>query len=83
MKCPESSPQSARAQSKIRHIRDLLILGQSVQTVALDLGDANASGFITLFRKAVGQPPARYLAVRMAVAGHQSQRGIAMREAAE
>jgi AraC-like DNA-binding protein len=26
------------------------------------LGYENASGFITMFRKAVGQPPARYLA---------------------
>ncbi|WP_235937298.1 AraC family transcriptional regulator [Rahnella contaminans] len=36
--------------------------GESVQTVALDLGYENASGFVTMFRKAVGKPPARYLA---------------------
>lgn len=38
--------------------------GESVQTVALDLGYENASGFVTMFRKAVGKPPARYLAER-------------------
>ncbi|UII69231.1 helix-turn-helix transcriptional regulator [Pseudomonas sp. HN11] len=41
-----------------------LAKGESVQRVALDLGYENASGFITMFRKAVGQPPARYLADR-------------------
>ncbi|WP_431223848.1 AraC family transcriptional regulator [Serratia sp. L9] len=39
-----------------------LTLGESVQKVALDLGYENASGFVTMFRKAVGKPPARYLA---------------------
>jgi AraC-like DNA-binding protein/mannose-6-phosphate isomerase-like protein (cupin superfamily) len=39
--------------------------GESVQTVALDLGYENASGFVTMFRKAIGKPPARYLAERM------------------
>lgn len=43
--------------------------GESVQTVALDLGYENASGFITMFRKAVGKPPARYLAERTATSG--------------
>lgn len=41
-----------------------LARGESVQRVALDLGYENASGFITMFRKTVGQPPARYLADR-------------------
>jgi len=41
-----------------------LTKGESVQTVALELGYENASGFITMFRKAVGKPPARYLADR-------------------
>lgn len=40
--------------------------GESVQTVALELGYENASGFVTMFRKAVGKPPARYLSDRMA-----------------
>lgn len=44
-----------------------LARGESVQRVALDLGYENASGFITMFRKAVGQPPARYLAGRVGV----------------
>lgn len=42
--------------------------GHSVQEVALDLGYENASGFITMFRKAVGKPPARYLAEQKAEA---------------
>ena len=54
--------------------------GESVQTVALDLGYENASGFITMFRKAMGQPPARYLADRMGAPHHEAQPGIAMRE---
>ena len=41
-----------------------LTKGESVQTVALELGYENASGFITMFRKAVGKPPARYLSDR-------------------
>lgn len=42
-----------------------LTKGESVQTVALELGYENASGFVTMFRKAVGKPPARYLSDRM------------------
>ena len=42
-----------------------LTKGESVQTVALELGYENASGFVTMFRKAVGKPPARYLSERM------------------
>ncbi|QCT22669.1 AraC family transcriptional regulator [Jejubacter calystegiae] len=36
--------------------------GESVQSIALDLGYGGASGFITMFRKLMGSPPARYLA---------------------
>lgn len=43
-----------------------LTQGESVQTVALDLGYESASGFVTMFRKAVGKPPARYLAEKAA-----------------
>ncbi|WP_455813621.1 AraC family transcriptional regulator [Pseudomonas graminis] len=43
-----------------------LTRGESVQTVALELGYENASGFVTMFRKAVGKPPARYLFERTA-----------------
>ena len=39
--------------------------GDSVQTVALELGYENASGFVTMFRKAVGKPPARYISERI------------------
>lgn len=46
--------------------------GESVQSVALDLGYENASGFITMFRKAMGQPPARYLADRASTVGPHS-----------
>ncbi|QQQ51864.1 helix-turn-helix transcriptional regulator [Pseudomonas syringae] len=42
-----------------------LTKGESVQTVALELGYENASGFVTMFRKAVGKPPARYLSDRV------------------
>lgn len=57
-----------------------LAKGDSVQRVALDLGYENASGFITMFRKAVGQPPARYLADRMGTPGNAALPGIAMTE---
>ena len=38
--------------------------GASVQAVAYDLGYEGASAFVTMFRKAMGKPPARYLAER-------------------
>jgi AraC-like DNA-binding protein/quercetin dioxygenase-like cupin family protein len=38
--------------------------GRSVQQVAHDLGYDSVSAFIAMFRKAMGQPPARYLAQR-------------------
>ncbi|BFO55200.1 AraC family transcriptional regulator [Acidovorax sacchari] len=41
-----------------------LTRGESVQTVAWELGYENASGFVTMFRKAVGKSPARYLSDR-------------------
>ncbi|OOV92201.1 AraC family transcriptional regulator [Pseudomonas sp. MF4836] len=45
-----------------------LTRGDSVQSVALELGYESASGFVTMFRKALGKPPARYLFERMATA---------------
>jgi AraC-like DNA-binding protein len=57
-----------------------LAKGESVQRVALDLGYENASGFITMFRKAVGQPPARYLADRAGVSSTTTQ-AIALKDA--
>lgn len=50
-----------------------LTKGESVQTVALALGYESASGFVTMFRKAMGKPPARYLIERGA--GAQSAGG--------
>lgn len=41
-----------------------LIRGESVQSIALELGYENASGFVSMFRKAMGKPPGRYLAER-------------------
>lgn len=40
--------------------------GVSVQEIAMDLGYESSSAFITMFKKAVGQPPARYRASRTA-----------------
>ena len=42
--------------------------GETVQTVALHLGYENSSGFVTMFRKTVGKPPARYLSDRTQMA---------------
>ncbi|WP_079499781.1 AraC family transcriptional regulator [Paraburkholderia hospita] len=53
-----------------------LTKGESVQTVALELGYENASGFVTMFRKAVGKPPARYLSDRTTSAESASVPGI-------
>lgn len=41
-----------------------LTAGESVQSVATAFGYESASGFVAMFRKTVGQPPARYLAQR-------------------
>ena len=38
-----------------------LTAGESVQTVAFDLGYESASSFVTMFRKVLGKPPGRYL----------------------
>lgn len=52
--------------------------GESVQTVALELGYENASGFVTMFRKAVGKPPARYISERMSNAETTAVPGIVL-----
>jgi AraC-like DNA-binding protein len=36
--------------------------GASIQRVALDLGYESAGSFVTMFRKALGTSPARYMA---------------------
>lgn len=53
-----------------------LAQGESVQAVALELGYEDASGFVTMFRKALGKPPARYLAERSAGTGPTGVPGI-------
>jgi AraC-like DNA-binding protein len=40
--------------------------GATVQSVALDLGYQSASSFVTMFRRALGTSPARYMARRLA-----------------
>jgi AraC-like DNA-binding protein len=42
-----------------------LSAGQTVQTVATDLGYESASSFVTMFRKMVGKPPSRYMQDRL------------------
>ena len=55
--------------------------GKSVQTVALELGYENASGFVTMFRKAVGKPPGRYLSERSASRNaNTTQKGIMLHD---
>lgn len=49
-----------------------LSAGASVQTVSLDLGYESPSAFITMFKKAMGQSPRRFLAERAKLAGLQS-----------
>ena len=49
-----------------RHMRlslalDRLMQGDSVTTVALDLGYASSSAFCAMFRRALGSSPGRYL----------------------
>lgn len=40
--------------------------GASIQQVAADLGYENAPSFVTMFRKALGTPPGRYMVERYA-----------------
>ncbi|WP_110691165.1 AraC family transcriptional regulator [Salinicola endophyticus] len=58
-----------------------LTRGESVQRVAMELGYENASGFVTMFRKAVGKPPARYLSDRLSGAARASTPGIVLPDA--
>ncbi|PTL82137.1 helix-turn-helix domain-containing protein [Vitiosangium sp. GDMCC 1.1324] len=45
-----------------------LTRGASVQSVAIDLGYESASSFVTMFQKALGTSPARYIARRLDLA---------------
>jgi len=51
-----------RQQFQIRLALECLASGDSVQSVAFDLGYESVSAFITMFKKALGQPPGKYLA---------------------
>ena len=53
-----------RQQFQIMLALKRLAEGELVQTIALDLGYEGASPFITMFKKALGQPPGKYLAAR-------------------
>ncbi|MCW2389609.1 AraC-like DNA-binding protein [Sphingobium sp. B11D3B] len=53
-----------RQQYQILLALEWLANGVAVQTVAMDLGYDSASAFITMFKKALGQPPGKYLAMR-------------------
>ncbi len=49
-----------RQQAKLLRALEMLAEGQSVTTIALELGYANVSAFIALFRRTFGVTPARY-----------------------
>ncbi len=51
-----------RQQFQIILALERLAEGAQVQAVALELGYESASSFITMFKKAMGQPPGKYLA---------------------
>ncbi|WHO37766.1 helix-turn-helix transcriptional regulator [Sphingobium sp. AP49] len=53
-----------RQQFQIMLALERLATGEAVQTVAMDLGYESASAFITMFKKALGQPPGKYLTSR-------------------
>ena len=53
-----------RRQIQIMIALERMAEGATVQTAAFDLGFEGASSFITMFRKALGESPAKYLAAR-------------------
>ncbi|MDF3943651.1 AraC family transcriptional regulator [Achromobacter denitrificans] len=53
-----------------------LTSGLSVQTVAYELGYDSASAFVTMFKKAVGKPPGRFLAERTGAASEPEPSGF-------
>lgn len=53
-----------RQQFQIMVALERLTEGDAVQAVAFELGYESASAFITMFKKALGQPPGKYLAAR-------------------
>ncbi len=53
--------RSWRQQCRLLRALELLASGNSVTRVALELGYENSSAFISMFRRCLGQTPARYL----------------------
>jgi AraC-like DNA-binding protein len=53
-----------RQQFQIMLALERLTEGDAVQAVAFDLGYESPSAFITMFKKALGEPPGKYLAAR-------------------
>ena len=51
-----------RQRARLMRALEMLADGDAVTTIALDLGYATASGFIALFRRTFGDPPALYRA---------------------
>lgn len=49
-----------RTQLKLVKALEMLGAGESVTTVALDLGYSSASGFAAVFRKCLGTSPTQY-----------------------
>ncbi|QGZ66685.1 AraC family transcriptional regulator [Paraburkholderia acidisoli] len=55
-----------RQQIQIMYALQWLAGGMSIQQVAIDLGYESAGSFVTMFRKALGNSPGRYMAERAA-----------------
>lgn len=61
-----------RQQAQVMVALRLLAAGASVQRVSEDLGYESVSAFITMFKKTLGQSPARYIAAKRGVHQHPS-----------
>lgn len=59
-----------RQQFQIMFALERLAKGHLVQSVALDLGYESPSAFITMFKKAMGKPPGKYMATPQAQSAH-------------
>lgn len=69
-----------RQQFHIMVALEQLARGEPVQAVAFDLGYESASAFITMFKKVLGEPPAKYLATRqMHLAGKAAEARAGLR----
>nr|WP_233154722.1 helix-turn-helix domain-containing protein [Candidimonas nitroreducens] len=54
-------PSRCKGQLRLTEAVCQLSLGQSVNSVARDMGYATANAFSTMFRRTPGEPPQRYL----------------------